>query len=213
MRSGRKVDLPDAVVSRLREGRGREEDFEYLFRKFEPMLRDYVWRKGCPAAEIEDMVQDIMIRVYKGMGSYRGEASLSTWIRTIAANVWKSSSERKGRQMEAHAISLSDALTQDDESGPHLPEPSDPSAFPDERAGYADGHRRLRATLAKLPAEMRQSLLLFAQGYKLREIAELRRVSIATVKKQIQQGRKRLRALLGPGSKLFGLVAILILLR
>ena len=63
-----------------------------------------------------------------------------------------------------------------------------------------------------LPARMRQCLLFRYQGYKYREIAEAQGVSVTTVKKQVSQGHKRLRPILGAYVELFGVFLALILL-
>ena len=71
---------------------------------------------------------------------------------------------------------------------------------------------RLAAALDELPARMRQCLLFRYQGYKYREIAAVHGVSITTVKKQISQGHKRLRPILGRFVELFGVFGVLFLL-
>ena len=59
---------------------------------------------------------------------------------------------------------------------------------------------------------MRQCLLFRYQGYRYREIAAAQGVTVATVKKQITQGHKRLRPILGPFVELFGVFLVSILL-
>jgi RNA polymerase sigma-70 factor (ECF subfamily) len=125
------------------------------------------------------------------MDSFRHDASVETWLFTIAANVWRNevrsrtASKREGREVPLEGLAESPGALSTE-----LHEADDPLAglLEEERAGL------LREALDELPAQMRRCLLLrLDQELKYREIAQVLQVSIETVKSQLFQARERLR--------------------
>ncbi len=190
-----------------------EAHFELLFREYEPKIRSKLRYQGWHGADLDDLVQDVMIRVYRGLRTFRLDSSFDTWIlmimRNAASNAARDRSTGKARATRA---SLDSLLESDGESGPAMTEPQGPGAGPLEGALAAERKSRLAAALDQLPARMRQCLLFRYQGYKYREIAEAQGVTVATVKKQVSQGHKRLRPILGRFVELFGVFLVLILI-
>ena len=62
-------------------------DFDDIFCKFERSIYNYLLHLTQNQAEAEDLVQETFIRVYDKLKTFRGEASLSTWMYRIATNV------------------------------------------------------------------------------------------------------------------------------
>lgn len=202
------------VVRRIQRGESLEEGYAHLFREYEPALRKFLLSKGWPEPEVDDLVQDVMLRVYGHIVSFRFESTFRTWILRIMVNVWKNAVREKGtRKPGANWRSLDDGVKRDEDSGPVLPEPIDPGSDPFDLALAAERRQYLRAALDELPSRIRQCLLLRSQGFRNREIAEILGISVDTVKKHIQKGLKRLRKR-KPMIELFSLfVAPILLLR
>lgn len=184
-----------------KEPREPEEWFREIFETwFEPVLRLFV-RRGIPRDSASDLTQETFLRVYRGFGRFRGEASLRTWIFHIAGNVWHNEVRRlRTEKREGWEVSLQ-ALT---ESGPALPADclfegwgGAPGALDEILAD--EKKRRLYTALDNLPARMRRCVLLRIYGnLKYREIAVLMGTSIETVKSQLSQAQDRLERELGP---------------
>lgn len=203
-----------ATVRRIQRGEAVEDSFELLFREYEPAVRRRLRRKGWQGADLDDLVQEVVVRVYRGLRTFRLDASLDTWILQIMENAAKNAArDRSTGKARATAASLDGLLADADEAAPKMAEPEATADSPLDSALGAERKARLAAALDQLPARMRQCLLFRYQGYKYREIADAHGVSIATVKKQISQGHKRLRPILGPFVELFGLLLVLTLLR
>lgn len=202
------------IVRRIQRGDSIEGHFELLFRAYEPAIRRRLRYKGWFDADLDDLVQDVMLRVFRGIGTFRLEASFDTWILLIMSNAAKNAARNRntGKAL-ATRTSLDSLLAHDDESGPAMAEPEEPSAGPLDLALAAERKARLADALEQLPARMRQCLLFRYQGHRYREIAAAQGVTIATVKKQISQGHKRLRPILGRFVELFGVFLVLLLLR
>lgn len=202
------------TVRRIQRGERPHEHFELLFREYEPAIRRHLRQSGWRDADLDDLVQDVMIRVYKGMGTFRLDSSLDTWILQTMSNAAKNAiRDRNTGKARATRASLDSLLEKRGESAPAMAEPEAPTEGPLGDVLASERKARLTAALDQLPARIRQCLLFRYQGYKYREIADAQGVTVATVKKQISQGHKRLRPILGQFVELFGLLLALILLR
>ncbi len=191
-----------------------EEHFELLFREYEPAVRRQLRYRGWRGADLDDLVQDVMVRVYKGLGSFRHDSSFDTWVLLIMRNAVKNAArDRATGKARATRASLDSLLASDGEAGPAMAEPAAAGDDPLEGALAAERKARLKKALDLLPARIRQCLLFRYQGYKYREIAEAQGVTVATVKKQGSQGHKRLRPILGAWVELFGVILAVILRR
>src|SRR5262245_5761958 len=198
----------DDVVRRIQRGEAQEADYERLFREYWLALRRFLLMWRCPKTDVEDLVQETMLRVYRSIEGFRFKSSVHTWVLHIMSNVWKTYLKRRS---VVHTNSLEEALKAGDDCGPSAPEPVAPGESPLELTLAAERRHCLREALDKLPPRIRQCMLLFLQGRKIEEIAQIQGVSPKTVKKQLQEGRKRLRRL-DPLIELFALSVVLILL-
>lgn len=177
-----------------------EREFRHLFDRLFPSVVCFFQRQGFEREESRDLAQETFLRVYRGMGGFRQEARIETWLFKIARNIAHNARRHDNAARRQHEeVSLEDAL----EKGKPLPRatgpaaagsPSDPLAdlLENERAGA------LRQAVEKLPPKMRQVLLLRVdQSLKYREIAVLLEVSIETVKAHLHQAKSSLIARLG----------------
>jgi RNA polymerase sigma-70 factor, ECF subfamily len=136
--------------------------------------------------DAEDVAQETFVRVFRGLGRFRGESAFRTWLYRIAVNVARSHGRRRGaRQAVWQPLP---------EAGP---EPADSGAADPE----ADAIRRqaIDAALGALADDMRAAVLLRdVEGLEYAEIAAALGVPIGTVESRIFRGRQRLRELLRP---------------
>ncbi len=201
------------AVRRIQRGHSAESNFELLFLEYEPRIRAKLRYRGWYGADLDDLVQDVMLRVYRGLGTFRLDSSFDTWILRIMSNAATNAArDRSTGKARATRASLDSLLASDGDSAPAMAEPETAADGPLDGALAAERKARLVAALEELPARMRQCLLFRYQGYKYREIAEAQGVSVTTVKKQVSQGHKRLRPILGAYVELFGVFLALILL-
>jgi RNA polymerase sigma-70 factor (ECF subfamily) len=81
---------------------GDTKPFECLVRKYEHRLRNYC-RARLPASEVDDAVQDILIRAFKSLSGFRLGCSFSPWLFAIALNNIASRKHRFRNEMDKHA--------------------------------------------------------------------------------------------------------------
>jgi RNA polymerase sigma-70 factor (ECF subfamily) len=159
-------------------GAARAEAFDHLFRALrEPVLALCLHLAG-RRADAEDALQETFLAVHRALPRFRGEARLSTWVYRIAV---RAALRARARRREGPAV-----------------DPETPGG-----GGAADLEarveaRRLQGAMARLPAEHRVVLSLFAlEGLSHRHIAEVLGVPEGTVWSRLHGARKRLAGELG----------------
>ena len=133
------------------------------------------------SADADDIVQDAMLRAFRGFDGFRGE-NVRPWLLTIVRNCWRSGAAQSHRR--GHAP---------------LPEEDDrPLAFdgpdPETEAVSAGEARRLQTAIAGLPDEFREALILREmEDMSYREIAEATGAPIGTVMSRLARARAMLK--------------------
>ena len=129
----------------------------------------------------QDVVQDALLRAYRALPQFRGEAALGTWLYRIAFTASMDHLRRQGRRRE---------LARQD------PWPADAALQHDdtERTGMQDV---IDQGLSALPADQRLTLLLVdREDLTYREVATIMGVSPGTVCSRLQRAREKLRVAL-----------------
>lgn len=137
-------------------------------------------------ADAEEAVQEAFLQAYRGLGAFRGEAKLSTWLVRIAAN--EALMLRRRRSRSALAFPVDDNADAVEREGVSA-EPG-----PDRSAGNADLRRALEERIEALPDHFRSVFRLRAlEGFGIDEIAAALDISEATVRTRYFRARNLLR--------------------
>ncbi len=131
-----------------------------------------------PPADVDDVVQDALVRVHRGLPALRDRERITAWIYRVTRN-----------SIVDHLRARRTAEPLDEE--PDAPPPSEPDA------AFARLVRCVEPFLARLPAHHREALAL-VELEGLSQVATAARLGIplSTVKSRVQRGRAQLRALL-----------------
>src|SRR5262249_6965526 len=178
------------LISRLRTS--SVDAFQKLTSNFEGPVFSLCFRLLGDAEEARDAAQEAFMRVYRGLGGFRGESGLKTWIYRIAINQAMNQQRwwRRRHKDETVSLELSRA-----ESGStvgnslpcRIPTPEQ-QAISNEREG------RIMEALADIKQEYRVALVLREiEELSYEEIALTLSISIGTVKSRIARGREELR--------------------
>jgi len=153
------------------------------FRAFERLYRAHVNRVHALARrmlspdEAAEATQDVFVRAWQKIGSYRGEAAFGTWLHRLAVNVLLG--RRQVLKLERER---------------HLEDDSVLALIPARVARTSDLSVDFEAALERLPAGARQVFVLHdVEGYRHEEIAEFLGVSSGTTKAQLLRARMLLR--------------------
>lgn len=170
------------LIARLQ--RRDEAAFEELIRLYEKKVYTLCARMCGNAEDAEEAAQDTFLALWRGIGSFRQESSLSTWIYRLASNACIDLLRRGKRNVSG--------LSLDDEES--FLDAADPAPTPHEEAERRELQRQLREGLLSLPEDYRAILLLReAEGLSYAEISAATRLELGTVKSRISRGRTLLR--------------------
>ncbi len=146
-------------------------------------------------AEAEDVAQDVFVRAYRAIGTFRGEAKVTTWLVSIAMNLCRNRRRWWARRRRMIAASLDDPVGEDEEARGH--EVADPSPTPDAAAQRREQTQHMTAALQLLHEIDRTVIVLRdIEGCSYEEVAKMLRIPVGTVKSRLNRARFALRALL-----------------
>ena len=144
--------------------------------------------------DAQDCLQEAMLRVYRAIGSFKGQSSFSTWLYRITMNTCLDELRRKKNKQ---STSLDNLLEQGWS-------PSDDEGTPEKHAVRAELRRELNRAIQELPEDMRSAVVLRdIQGFAYDEIADALGVNVGTIKSRISRAREKLRGKLKEKPELF----------
>jgi len=169
------VPLADDVVRRAQQG--DVDAFERLYRAHAPAVHALARRMLGNEGAAREMVQDVFVRAWERLGSFRGESAFGTWLHRVGVNLILNQL-RVTRRDVARFI--------DDESDGDVPIATAPAIGVDERID-------LDAAIARLPAGARTVFVLHdIEGYAHDEIAQMLDLAPGTIRAQLWRARRQL---------------------
>lgn len=160
-------------------------EFDRIVRTYGEALSRVAWGYVASAADHDDLMQDVLVAIWRALPRFRGDSSERTFIFRIAHN---RGCTFLARQRD-HEPLTGDAS---------IP---DPRPGPDEAFDEARRREFLARAVRTLPEALRQAVLLRLEGFSLSEIAALQATTEANVSVRLTRGRDRLRELLGGGDR------------
>jgi RNA polymerase sigma-70 factor (ECF subfamily) len=169
--------------------RGNATAWEELVRRHTRRIYNLCYRFTSNRHEAEDLTQEVFLRIYRTMSSYRsGEGGFSTWMTSVTRNLLIDHYRRSKR--DRMTSSLEDAM-------PHLEQKESAARRPDQSAAASELNIQLQRALASISPELREAVILRdLQGLEYREIQDVLQVPEGTVKSRINRGRIELARLL-----------------
>jgi len=188
------------LVEQIQAGTRREESCERLFRKFRPLVHSFFLRKGFSAEESRDLTQDVFLRVFKGIGTFRRESRFERWLWEIADHIFLNEVRRRKTE-KRHGIERPlDVLGESEAELSEVMEIPTEELNPEDEFLQRQNLATLRAAFQELPDQMRRCCTLrYERGLKFQEVADIMGISIETVKAHLHQARKRLTSRVGKG--------------
>jgi RNA polymerase sigma-70 factor, ECF subfamily len=129
-------------------------------------------------SEVDDVLQDVLLRMHRGLASLADEERLTSWMFAIARN----SIAEYGRSRARHPIAEPEA------------EPVESDDHDDDRAASRTLAACIAMFVAGLPSPYREAVTLVElEGLTIREAADMAGISISGMKSRVQRGRAQLR--------------------
>ena len=163
-------------------------DFEQLVREHQAMVFRALVRLTGSTDRAEDLAQEVFLRLYRALPSFRGEALVSTYLYRIAVNVAQDEWKRRRRE-DRPLVSISH-----DPDFPMEDRLPDPAINAQEQMEEREFAGMVDEELHRLSAIERTILVLYHQEERsYQQIAEALRMPIGTVRTHLHRARKRLR--------------------
>ena len=173
------------------------ENFEALVREHQGMVFRTRTRMTGSGAQVEDLAQEVFLRLYRALPHFRGDATLSTYLYRIVVNV--AQDEWKRRRKEREHIAAEPIFEDESESGGWIENfagddlNSEHARTPEQRIVDAQMVDAVDAALLQLPEIERAVLVLYHQEECSYEgISVALGLPINTVRTHLHRGRKRL---------------------
>jgi RNA polymerase sigma-70 factor (ECF subfamily) len=163
-------DAADAALAAAGDARA----FERLYRAHSTRIHGLA-RRMVSYDEAAEVTQDVFVRAWHKLGTFRGEAAFGTWLHRLAVNVMLGRRGQLG--LERERFDHADAL----------------ETFP-ARHSTPDFAMDFESAMSLLPAGARQIFVLHdVEGYKHEEIADMLGIATGTSKAQLHRARMALR--------------------
>lgn len=180
-----------ALISALQ--RAEAGAYETLIRRFQAPVYNLAWRLLDNPADAGDVVQEVFLKVFRNVNSFRGDSSLRTWIYRIAVN----EAHNKRRWLFRHRkgeTGIEDVFPGDDNREAPL---VDAGETPFDFTMNREAQLLLEEGLAAISPAFRAALVLREiEELSYEEIANILDISMGTVKSRIVRGREALRCYL-----------------
>jgi RNA polymerase sigma-70 factor (ECF subfamily) len=159
---------------------------------FGPRIQQLALRYVKNWEDAEEVTQDVLMKVYRKIDAFRGDAALSSWIYRITFNT-AMSRLRSTRASRATEVQKPDLASQDP-SERTMSEPADWSSLADDHVLRGEMRERLIQSLTELPTVYRVPVILRdIQGLSTEEASAVLKVKPQTLKSRLHRGRLMLR--------------------
>jgi len=167
--------------------------FDELMSKYSRKIRYLAYRMTNNYEDAEDITQEVFVRVFKALPTWKPKASFYTWLRTIALNLCIDFHRTRVRR-QTQPLESKDGFVMDI--------PADSSNDPLRRTEADELRRRILLATEKLSPRQRKAFMLVSYGgLSLKEAAEIMGCAVGTIKAHLNRATTKMRNLLKDLSK------------
>jgi RNA polymerase sigma-70 factor (ECF subfamily) len=182
------VEAPDSLlVEQILKG--DYDAFERVVERYEGKIFRHLRKMVNDDSAAEDLLQDTFLNAFKGLKSFNGESSLSTWLFKIASN----NALMRLRKKKIEEAPLDDD-TQSDPDFPYMSASPEFANSPLELLLSMEGRKLIEDAISTLPPGWRSVILLRdVEGFSIKETAEILDVSVPALKSRLHRARTAVR--------------------
>lgn len=148
------------------------------WKELERHLRPYLARRVASPADIDDLLQDIFVRLHQGLSTLRDEERFGGWVYRIAHRALADRARRQARAPHGDADKDVEISAVDDS----------------DEALHSDLGECVALFVSRLPSPYREAVTLTElEGLTQKEAAEMLSVSLSGLKSRVQRGREKIR--------------------
>lgn len=187
--------MPESnLIKRCKDG--DRDAFNELFKMYESKVINIAYGMLSDRDDAYDAAQEVFIKVYRNISSFKENSSLSTWIYRITSNTCNDFLRK--RMKSAGAISINSF---DNENNMDIP---DKSPLPEEYAELSEAQATVRKAISELSDEYREIITLCdVEDLSYEQTANILNCPVGTVKSRLNRARKLLKKKLSDNRELF----------
>ncbi|MHC4475095.1 MAG: RNA polymerase sigma factor [Planctomycetota bacterium] len=171
--------VDEQLVKRFKQG--DESAFDRIVKEYSRPVAALANRLLGWPGEVEDIVQDIFLAAYLGLGRFRGQCSLKTWLFTITINRCRKYRYKRMLRLKT----FSKVATQASGS---------PVQAPEKTSMDSEVFERVRRAVRALPAKYREPVVLrYLQEFEVEQISEILGISQNAVQVRLTRAKERLK--------------------
>jgi RNA polymerase sigma-70 factor (ECF subfamily) len=173
---------------------GDREAFDFLVEKYKDIVYAVAYRFAHDPDLALDLAQDSFIRAYRGIKSFKGRSSFSTWLYRVAMNTCIDYTRKKARSVDTQTVPEEVA----EYAGVETVSGRAPRS-PASQALSGELGDKIQEAIDALPEYHKSVFVLYEiEGLSYKEIAEVVGCSIGTVMSRLHYARKKLQRMLQP---------------
>lgn len=188
--------MSDRTDSELieRSKRGDHSAFEALFNRHQKRVYNLIYRMVGNEQDAADLTQEVFVRVYNSLHTLKTGEALLGWLRTVAVNITRDHVRKMARTIRAESL---DSKVQLDD-GEVEREIEDWSENPERTFHRKDMQEAVQRALNSLSDDHRTVVALHhIEGVDVKEIADMMKLPVGTVKSRLARAREELKRKLG----------------
>ena len=176
--------------------------FNEIVGRYKNKIYNYIYRMVGNSEDAEDLTQEVFVKMYVALDSFRNQSSLSTWLYRIAGNLCIDAHRKSSRRDAGFGGSVTSldgpVVTDSGDDGPSR-DVADNTFEPAKILAQVELDAHIQVALSKLPEKMRTVVVLHdIEGLQYEEIADVVDCPLGTVKSRLFNARTSLRQHLGP---------------
>lgn len=174
----------------LRCQQGDKMAFAQLVRANQKLVFNLLYRLVPVGMDIDDLAQDVWVKVYQSIGKVKNASSFRTWLHRVALNTYYDKVRKTSPKIESL-----DEMTggEDDHKEYNRFEVPDPSLIPEDKLLSDEWKKHVEQKIQLLPEQYRIVLVMRdVQNLSYDEIAEITELSLGTVKSRLARAREKL---------------------
>ena len=167
---------------------GDANAFEALVVAYQKQVYNLALRTVGNEEDAADMTQEVFLRAYRALGTFRGESKFSVWLYRLTTNVCIDFLRSRRRHP---TVSLT--ASEDDDEQPQFDLPADERTSPEQQLTRSEMRRAVARGLDSLPDDARKILILRElNGLSYAEIGKVLHLEAGTVKSRLFRARRKL---------------------
>jgi len=148
------------------------------WKELEQRLRPYLARRVASPADVDDLLQDVFVRLHQGLSTLRDEERFGGWVYRIANNAMLDKARQRARSPQTYSEDDSQVAV----------------AADDDDALQSDLGECVALFVGRLPSPYREAVTLTElEGLSQKEAAEMLGISLSGMKSRVQRGREKMR--------------------